>query len=164
MRAWWRQLAAHERRSVVMASAVLALILLYSLVWRPLVGYHARLQQRVAEQTEMLAWMQQAAQEVQQLRAVSGGVEPASAQSLLMQVDSSAKASGLGEALKRVEPEGNTLVRIWFEQTSFDATVLWLEQLKRAQGARIVSVVVEHATAAPAGVVNMRIALEGAAP
>lgn len=163
MKAWWQQLAARERRWVALGGGVLALILIYSLAWQPLVSYHARLQQRVAEQTDLLAWMQQAALEIERLRAASGGIMPVNAQALLAQVDASAKAMGLGAALKRVEPEGGSTVRVWLEQASFDATVLWLERLKREQGARITSVVVERA-AAPAGAVNVRIALEGSAP
>lgn len=164
MKAWWQQLAARERRWVTLGGGALALILIYSLAWQPLVRYHALMQQRAAEQAELLAWMQQTALEVERLRAAAGGVMPVSAQSLLAQVDASAKAAGLGAALKRVEPEGVNTVRVWLEQAPFDATVLWLERLKREQGARITSVVVERVAAAPAGAVNVRIALEGSAP
>lgn len=164
MKAWWQQLAARERRWVALGGGALALILVYSLAWQPLASYHARVQQRVSEQTELLAWMTQSALEIERLRAAAGGVMPVSAQSLLAQVDASAKAAGLGAALKRVEPEGGSTVRVWLEQAPFDATVLWLERLKREHGARITSVVVERVAAAPAGAVNVRIALEGSAP
>ena len=163
MKAWWQQLAARERRWVALGGGALTLILIYGLAWLPLASYHTRAQQRVSEQTELLAWMQQTAAEIERLRAAAGGAVPVNAQSLLARVDESAKAAGLGAALKRVEPEGSNTVRVWLEQAPFDASVLWLERLKREHGARITSVVVERVAAAPVGTVNVRIGLEGSA-
>ena len=109
MKAWFMQLALRERRIVIFGAAMLIIVLIYVLIWEPLVKHRQQLRQTVTEQQALVEWMQQAAQEAGQLRAVKGGAagKLPEGQSLLAVVDQSAKSSGLGAAMKRVEPEGH---------------------------------------------------------
>ncbi len=63
MKAWWQQLAVRERRWLALGGGALALIRIYSVAWLPLARYPARVEQRVAEQIELLGWKQQTAAE-----------------------------------------------------------------------------------------------------
>ena len=159
MKAWWAGLSPRERGVLLGGAVSLAVILVYFLGWEPLAQRAQRLQAQVAEQRQTLRWMEGAAEELARLRA-AGGRRPAGGQSLLAVVDRSARAGGLADALKRVQPEGEGRARVWLDGASFDALVTWLEGLARRQGIRARAVSVE-ARAEP-GRVDARLVLEAA--
>jgi general secretion pathway protein M len=158
MKAWFAGLDPRERRLVIMAAALLGVLLLYVGLWEPLVNSVDRLRSSTAQQQSVLAWMQQAAQEVKQLRGGGTVARPATGQSLLSLVDSSAKSGRLGTALKRVQPDGEQRVRVWLEAASFDDLVRWLATLQQHQGVHVVSSVFEAKE--EAGRVDARIVFE----
>ncbi|HHO69319.1 MAG TPA: type II secretion system protein M, partial [Gammaproteobacteria bacterium] len=74
MKDWFLGLEPRERRLVTAGGVVLALLLVYLVVWEPLAARYRQLQDSVAQQRETLAWMQQAAAQVKALqRSVPGG-------------------------------------------------------------------------------------------
>jgi general secretion pathway protein M len=143
VKTWFAGLDPRERRLVMAAAALLLVLLLYVGLWEPLVNNVDRLRSSTAQQQSVLSWMQQAAQEVKQLRGGGTVARPATGQSLLSLVDSSAKAGRLGTALKRVQPDGEQRVRVWLEAASFDDLVRWLTTLQQRQGVHVVSSVFE---------------------
>lgn len=160
MRAWFAQLRPNDRRALIIGLAVLVVVLGYLFIWEPAAKHLVQLRQTVNEQQSLLTWMQQAAQQVQQLRGSTGGAAKiADGQSLLAVVDQSAKSGHLGTAMKRVEPEGQNTVRVWFEQANFDDLVLWLEGLQRTYNVGVANIVIERQTTP--GLVNVRLSLEG---
>jgi general secretion pathway protein M len=163
MKAWFMQLATRERRIVLSGLALLIIILIYLLAWEPFVNHRQQLRQTVKEQQALVEWMQQASAEAEQLRAVNGdaaGRLP-DGQSLLAVVDQAAKNSGLGAAMKRVEPEGQDTARVWFEQARFDELMTWLDGMQRNFGVGVVSIVLERQE--QSGLINARVTLQGAA-
>lgn len=163
MKAWFMQLAPRERRMVMAGAALLIIFLVYLLVWDPLIKHRQELQRTVKEQKALVAWMQQASQEAEQLRAAKGGPvgKVPAGQSLLAVVDQSAKNSGLGTAMKRVEPEGQDTTRVWFEQAKFDELMAWLDSIQRDFGIAVSSIVLERQE--QPGLINARVTLQGAA-
>ncbi len=159
LKTWYLQLQVREQRIVLAGAVALVLLLFYALIWSPLVARQQALRETVKEQRATAQWMQQAARQVEQLRAgrPAAGKIPAG-QSLLALVDQSAKNSRLGPAMKRVEPEGQSGVRVWFEQANFDDLMQWLERLERDYGLHIATMVVEHQETP--GQVNARVGLE----
>lgn len=81
-------------------------------------------------------------------------------QSLLAVVDQAARKDRLGTVLKRIEPEGTRIVRVWFEQAIFDDVLLWLGNLQNTYGVRITSISIDH-QGGSSGSVNARVELEG---
>ena len=159
LKTWYLQLQSREQRMLAAGAAALVLLLLYALVWSPLTARQQTLRETVKEQQATAQWMQQAAREATQLRAARPTADKiAAGQSLLALVDQSAKNSQLGPAMKRVEPEGQTGVRVWFEQANFDDLVLWLEALQRDYGVHISTLVVERQETP--GQINARVGLE----
>lgn len=163
MKAWFASLDPRERNALIFGGALLILILAYVLLWQPFSARAARLEQAVQEQRTLKLWMQSAALEAQRLRATQ---VPASmragmgGQSLLAVVDQAARKDRLGVALKRIEPEGTSIVRVWFEQAIFDDVLLWLGNLQNTYGVRITSISIDH-QGGSAGSVNARVELEG---
>lgn len=159
MKEWYAGLGARERRTLIGGAAVLALVLIFFAGWRPLTNKVERLEQAVAGQRVQWQTMQTAAAEVQRLRAVNRGGAGLGGQSLLAVVDQTARQAQLGGAMKRVEPEGQNSVRVWFEDAPFDDIARWLGNLQQQTGAQVSRLTIDR-PGAP-GRVNARLVIEG---
>lgn len=148
MKAWWNQLSNRERWLVGGGSVLTLLLIVYALIWQPFQKELGRLRQTVAEQRADLAWMRQAAIEAKRLENVQAGpksqLPEGVRRSLLIVVDQSARAAGLGTAVKRVEPQGDDRVRIWLEQAGFDQLIGWLDTLRQDQGIQTANAVIDR--------------------
>jgi general secretion pathway protein M len=163
MKEWWESLQVRERRILALGALLLLVVGFYVLVWEPIHQRHRQLTDQVAEQRAVLGWMEGSAAEARRLRG-QGEAAPAQARSgsLLSLIDSRARASGLGDALKRVEPEAGDKVRVWLEEAAFDTVARWLGELQRDYGVSVDSVVLDPK--GDAGLVNARIVVGEAAP
>jgi general secretion pathway protein M len=135
-------------------------MLLYALVWDPYTSNVQRLSETVKEQRVLLTWMEQAAGEVRQLRGAGSAPVSTGGRSLLAITDSSARQAGLGNALKRVEPDGDTAVRVWLENAAFNDMTRWLDQLNEQYAVAVDGAVVERSESA--GRVDARLVLKEA--
>jgi len=164
MKEWWSGLQASERRIMIMGGVILLLVLPYFGVWLPLQDSISSLQQEVREEQAVKRWMQQAAAEVKQLKASGGGsaVRPRDGRSLLAVVDQTAKRTGLGPGLRRLEPEGQAAVRVWLAQVSFDAMVGWLAGLEQQNGLVVDTITIDRKDIP--GRVDARMTLEAPGP
>ena len=159
MRAWFDSLETRERMMLAAGSALLVLFLLYVLVWSPVHSGYDALRNTVEEQRTTAAWMQESAQTLATLKRGSGrAAQGLGGKSLLSVADSTARAHGLGPALKRVEPEGSDSVRVWLDGASFDVLVKWLGALSTLHGVGAESATVERGAAT--GRVNARLTLQ----
>lgn len=144
MKEWLASLEQRERRLVISGAVLLGLMLLYVVVWEPMVDKVEGLRVSTTEQASTLLWMRQAAQEVKKLRGSGGAITKSTGgQSLLTLVDRTAKSGRLGAALKRVQPDGERRVRVWMEAASFDDVMHWLVLLDTRHGVQIESSVFE---------------------
>ncbi len=161
MNQWWSGLNQREQRLLIIGGAALLLTLIYLLVVEPLFKHMQSLESSVGDQSELLQWMQESEQQINVLRRNQGNTSgrPAANRggSLLALVDQTAKRSKLGEAIKRVEPEGSDGVRLWLEQASFDNILRWLAQIKQSQGVEVKRITIEQPDSP--GIVNARISL-----
>lgn len=132
MNTLFKNLSVRERYSVILASGALILFLSYMILWQPWQTQIQQLQLTVNEQAADRAWMQQAAQEVRQLRTST--VIPTAARptaSLFSIIDSSMAQTSLAKANKRIEPNSEQEVRISFEQANFSDLIRWLASLQQ---------------------------------
>jgi len=160
MKAWLESLAPRERMMVIAAAALVALLLIYALIWSPIRSGYLDLQDSVAGQRDTAVWMQESAQLLAQLKGSgTGAARGLGGQSLLSLADSTARAGGLASALKRVEPEGGNSVRVWLDNAPFDKVVEWLGSLAERYGINADTVSMERVTDA-AGRVNARLTLQ----
>jgi general secretion pathway protein M len=132
MKDWFAGLEPRERLLVSAGAVVLVLLMLYLMIVEPIAGNYRELKEGVAEQKQTLAWMKQAAAQVQALkRGGAGNARGLAGRSLLAVVDQSARGGGLGSSIKRIEPEGNKGVKVWLEAAAFDPMILWLGSLDK---------------------------------
>jgi general secretion pathway protein M len=160
MKALLANLSLRDRRIIVIGVvAVLFLTLLYT--WGSLDGRVQRMRSVVHDQQALDQWMHAAAQQVAQLRGVhaQGAARDTGGKSLLAVVDQTAKQSGLGNAIKRVEPDKENSVRVWFEQVAFDDMVRWLSNLAQTYAVQVDTVSVDRQD--QPGLVNARLVLKG---
>lgn len=157
MKAWWENLGARERGLIVVGTVLVMMLLSYVLAWEPLRNSDRRLRQNVAERRADLAWMRQAAEEIKRLGGAGAARPVADNRSLLTLVDQTARAAGLGAALKRVAPQGDDKLSAQLDGAEFDKLIPWLSALERDQAIAIISLNVDR-TDAPA-LVNARVVL-----
>lgn len=157
MKAWWENLGARERGLIVVGTVLVMMLLSYVLAWEPLRNSDRRLRQSVAERRADLAWMRQAAEEIKRLGGAGAARPVADNRSLLTLVDQTARATGLGAALKRVAPQGDDKLSAQLDGAEFDKLIPWLSGLERDQAIAIISLNVDR-TDAPA-LVNARVVL-----
>lgn len=160
MKDWLEGLEPRERLLLATGVAALVLLLVFVLIWSPLHSAYRTLQSDVAAQRDTAVWMQASAARLGQLKRSGGNVQGLGGRSLLAVTDSTARAAGLGPALRRVEPEGSNNVRVWLEGASFDVLVKWLGTLKSTHGIAAESATLERGEAA--GRVNARLTLQAA--
>ncbi len=159
MRAWLDSLAARERVMVVAGAIALVLFLLNALIWSPVRSGYLDLQESVAIKRDTAVWMQESAQRLMQLKRSRGPVASGlGGESLLALADRTARSDGLGDALKRVEPEGSNNVKVWLEGASFDVLVGGLGSLGNKYGINVDTVTLERVSEA-AGRVDARLTL-----
>lgn len=162
MKAWWESLSSRERLLVTSGAVLILALLFYALVWQPFQANSRRLRQNVAEQRAELVSMRQMAEEIKRLGG-SGGTPPAvDERSLLTLVDQTARAAGLGAALKRVTPQGEDRLGVQFDAVEFDKLVPWLGALERDYRIAIINLSVDRTLAA--GLVNARATLQSSRP
>jgi general secretion pathway protein M len=138
MKAWWATLANRERLLVVLAGGTVLIALLYLMVWEPFAQERSALASRVQAHQKDLAWMEQAAAELQGLRATTRTHTVQGRQrSLLAVIDASAKQTGLRKVIQRMEPVGQEGVKLWVENADFDRLIGWLGDLKQRFGIRV---------------------------
>lgn len=162
MKIWWESLSTRERLLVAGGAALTVTLLLYALVWQPFQTGSRRLRQSVAEQYADLMQMRQIAAEIKRL-GKTGAARPADdGRSLLTLVDQTARAAGLGGALKRVAPQGSDKLSAQLDAVDFDQLVPWLSALERNHRVAVVNLSADR-SAGP-GRVNARVVLQGVAP
>jgi len=159
IKAWFFGLQQQERIIVSGGAIALVLMLFYVAIWDPVHTGVTELEKKIARQAPALEWMQQAASEVSVLRSGQTAKKVTTGQSLLSLVDSTAKQGGLGNALKRVKPDGDKKVSVWFEEASFDGMITWLEKLNKTYSIEISSIVIDRKDTP--GIIDSRVVLVG---
>lgn len=134
MREWFDNLAPRERWIVSAGGVMFALMMYFLLVWDPLSQKAARLHNDLADARDLVSFMQSTRQQVAQLGGQSASAPRSSGRSLLADVDSSSKRNGLGDKIKRIQPEGQTSVRVWIEGVPFEQLLRWMDQLQNQLG------------------------------
>lgn len=133
MREWFDSLAPRERLFVSAGGVLTALLLFWALVLYPLDSSVDKLTASIEDKRGQLTWMLGAAAELRASGNVPTEIDGAD-QSLVVVIDRSARAAGLGKALTRNQPVGEDAIRVRLETASFDAITGWLHQLHSNYG------------------------------
>ncbi|HET9049552.1 MAG TPA: type II secretion system protein M [Chiayiivirga sp.] len=160
MKAWqryWQGLSPRDQRVLLIGIVFVSLVVLWFGAWEPLRKARDDARVRLAASTIDLATMRDLAPRLRAL-AAPATASNADGRSLLVLVDSTARASQVGDGLLRVEPVAGDQVRVYFESASFDALVEWLGALESGHGVRILELSINRA--AGVGRVDARVFLQ----
>ncbi len=157
MKEWFQNLDGREQRTLAIGAIALVLMLLVFTLTE-IHQSNASLALRLEQDRTALTQVQAAAEKIRQLRSTGTRPTTAGGQSLLALADRTAKAAALGSAMKRVQPEGDSGVRIWMEDAPFDDVIKWLELLSSQYGTQVATASFERKETP--GRVDARITLE----
>ena len=129
MNDWFESLEMRERLFVVVGAVVVAVALIYGLVWAPLDQKHTLLKSDVDN------W-QRSLTELRPLRSAQpsgsqarAGENSGSQMSPIIIVDQTLRSRGLERYRQRSQPTASNGIRVEFENVAFDELVLWLGDL-----------------------------------
>ena len=138
MKQWFLGLAPRERWLVASAGGVAALALLYVLAVEPIVHGFAERERRIAILEQDLAWMVEAAGEVEALRSAGrDSVDLDDDRPAYLAVDSAVREADLPTP-RRLEPDGENGAQVEFEEVDFDRLMRVLAQLEANSGVVVV--------------------------
>lgn len=153
---WLRGLAPRERILVGAGSVVVLVTILFLGIWEPLNKAHRQRETDLVAARALAQRLEVIAAEVQKTRAVNGG-GVAGGGSLLTAVDQASKSGTLNRPLTRIQPEGDSEVKVWVDGVSFDALLRWISELEGRYGISIQTADIDK-DATP-GLVNARLSL-----
>ena len=159
MKVWFSSLTQRERIMVQAAASVLVIFIIYLFFIDPINNNYIKNKKNVASAKQTLEWMKEAASEVKSLGGSRSSQEVGEGTPLnLSTVDHSVRNAGLASVMKRVQPEGKSGVRVWFENAPFDEVVSWLSTIESQHGLFVNEINVEQTEST--GFVNVRVFLE----
>jgi len=127
LKAQFEHLNNRERVMVGAAAIALLVYLPYQFIWSPIVGKVEAKQMMVEKQQRDLVWMQSKQNEVRQLSRSSSRINT-KGKSIYGIVEKTAQQRFGGDI--RIQQEGKKGIRIQIKQASFDAVMLWLDNLQ----------------------------------
>lgn len=154
---WFRGLAPRERLLVSVCAAVLGVTFVFLGVWEPLNAGLAKRQVDLTAAQALAQRLEVIAAELQKNRAAGGGQAINTEGSLLTIVDQASKTGTLGMPLTRIQPEGDSEVKVWVDGVSFNALVQWISELEKRYGITTQTADIEKG--AGPGQVNARLSL-----
>jgi type II secretory pathway component PulM len=152
LEAWFRSLAARERRMVVIGGAAALLVLLFG-AWLPVERRVARLELQVQTRQADLAWLQSIAPQLASLRERPSGTGN---ESLVVIADRVAHETGIARSLN-AQAGGDGTLNVRLEQVAFDSLLNWAGELVQHHGIRVVSANIDSGAAS--GMVSATIVL-----
>lgn len=158
MREWLENLSSSERKAVLAGAAVLAVLLLYLVLWRPLDQRNRTLALELEQSQKDLTWMSAAALEVKALENSATRQQVKDDRTLIARVTAELKDGGLEAS--QVRPEGEERLRLNLEAVPFSRLLQTLERLQNGFGIQVREALVEPSNTT--GLVDCRLLLERA--
>jgi len=135
LKQWYESLAQRERIAVIAGGVAVILALFYYGFWQPLNTSVIEGRERVGREAEQARWMLGIRDEARLLKADNGRrAIKGRNDSLLSIVDASSRENGLGEAVRRIQPDGNDKATVTLEAANFNQMLFWLRSLQRDYG------------------------------
>jgi len=130
MKQWWLNLAARERRILLLGGFAVLIALLYWEGWHPLQQNLQQSRTQVQQLHQQLNWMREQAPLVNQLKQTSRTNAPSN-----IDIASALTASSQTQQLilKRIQPQGEN-AQVELETVDFAQLLAWLDLLEQQYG------------------------------
>ncbi len=155
----WKLTQRTEReRHIVFGGAALAVpLLIWGIIWQPLLDWRSSEQKRFEVKQQTLEWMQGASAQVEAYRKAgrtSGNRIAGSPEQVITR-----GAASLGLSVSRIEPSGDRRYNVFFTSANYKSFMRFLDQLQQ-QGLSIESLTMGQLP--QPGEVSVRMTLESA--
>lgn len=158
MKSWYQNLEPREQVLISIGAALFVIFMVVMLGIQPVLNKVSRGRELVSEKQALLTELSQVAQRIGPQSGGGQVVPLAGGQSLVVVVDKTTRERGLALNLKRNQPDGDSSIRLRFENASFDTLMGWLSQLQNQYGLTTTSANID--VAAGSGRVNCNLTLE----
>ncbi|OLU17138.1 hypothetical protein BVH01_11340 [Pseudomonas sp. PA1(2017)] len=148
----WLHLPRRERLALTVLAGFLAVVLLYVMVWQPVIKRLDRAREYYQSQQVLYTYIQENASRVQERGSAKVTLEPEQLQGLV-----TATAQQRGLPLERLDNDGSGLL-ISMAKVPFEPLLLWLSELQ-SKGVRLSDVNLDRADT---GRVDARVTLQAA--
>ncbi len=127
-RAWYEQREPREQRILQVLALLLAVALVYWLIWQPAWEARDEARQRYLANQETLAWIESNADAVRAARSGGGGGGADLGPNWTSNISRSVQSYGL--TLRGFTPDGDRSVRIQMENQPASDILLWLQAME----------------------------------
>ncbi|MDX1900703.1 MAG: type II secretion system protein GspM [Gammaproteobacteria bacterium] len=153
MKLQWQTLSLREKKAAIIGGLALACLILFA-TWEMLANQISDLQENVAHNKTLLAWMQQADAELKKTH-LSTGSHPANPMTL---VQTAINQSSLATHVNQLKQTDNNSIQLNFKDASFDDIIQLLTHLW--QESQLIVTQAQMANNKDPGIVNASITLE----
>ena len=161
MKDWFANLESREQLFVGIGSLLVAVIVVWGLLWLPLDKGHKNMQASVVDWQSSLAELRALAANQPAGDRTGSGRPVATTESPVIVVDRTLRERSLNNTVKRQQPTPNG-VRVEFENVAFDQLVVWLGDLNTRHGMEVQAGSLSLASRAGPGRINASLTLERA--
>ena len=159
MTKWWHGLQHREQQLIGVASVLIVCLLIYGMLWHPLITARDSKRMQVQNNQALLIWMQTQANHIEQIKLANpNALQAANSRSLLATVDSLANQLGLRSAIQQIEPAGQHSATLWMDEINFDALITMLGELDRTDHINVAEANINKLE--KAGMVKARIVVD----
>ncbi|MDH5425764.1 MAG: type II secretion system protein M [Gammaproteobacteria bacterium] len=156
---WFRHQPPHEQRLLISAAAIVAITLFYLLIWEPVFEELENQTEKLQSQKTILAWMNNASNEVISLRAAGASPSSQSAsQPISTLVERTAVSAGIRANITKMNSDKKQSLKVQFDSVEFDRLGQWFAKLQHDYAINPKSVQIKQ-TDKP-GIVSCRVTLE----
>lgn len=124
----WQGMPANDRRALTILGLFGAVLFVIFGLFQPAKNYFDRAQNSALESRKLVEWIN--SQKPQLARLQSVRAETGAAEGTLLQ-RATAAAAARQVAIKRVEPEGDTRIRLWIDEVRYQDLQQWLNDLQQ---------------------------------
>lgn len=135
MKNWWQQLNIREQRLIAVMSLLIAIFILYSVIWQPLNDALVKNKAKLERSQDLLVWVQENTDRY--TKAKRSGARKQSGGSLSSIVTRTSRTKKI--TITRMQPQGEDL-QVWIDEISFEQLLNWLEQLATREGLQVKSI------------------------
>jgi len=159
---YFKNISQSERMTLLVGGVFVAIFLCYQIIFSPLNNAIDKKQKMLSDKTQTLHWLKQASIEYSQLNKNKPRRKASySKESLLTIIDQTTVKLDVRSFIRRIDPEGENQVQIWFEQINFDDLIHLLNILQRNNNISVVNLSVNRKT--DLALVDARITVKGGA-
>lgn len=159
MRQQFRELEQREQRLVLLAAVLIAGLLMFFVIYKPIAAELKSVRQSHQAQLSLRDWMQVQVNELKQNKGAGSATDSRGNRSVSVLINQTAAQNQI--QISRSQPRGNNQHQIWLDQVSFNQLMVWLTALQSDFGIFVHSINISKADSA--GLVRVNLTFQDGA-